>query len=188
MSRSSSNTTELFARVRSGDEGALEELFPIVYDELRAVAARYMRREYERQTLQATALVNEAYLKLVPDGNLRWNDRAHFLALVARSMRQILVERARARHAGKRGGEDARPVTLHDELLGGAARDIDVLALHEALGRLGELDRRQAELVELRFFGGLTVEETAEAMGISPATVKRDWAFAQAWLRRHLGG
>jgi RNA polymerase sigma factor (TIGR02999 family) len=188
MSRSSSNATELFTRVRSGDDGAMEELFPLVYEELRALAGRYMAREYERQTLQATALVHEAYLRLVPGGKLAWNDRAHFLALVARSMRQILVERARARHARKRGGERARPVTLHDEILGESAREIDVLALDEALGQLASLDQRQARLVELRFFGGLTVEETSEVLGISPATVKRDWAFAQTWLRRRLGG
>jgi RNA polymerase sigma factor (TIGR02999 family) len=173
-------------KVRGGDDGALEELFPLVYDELRALAGRYMRREYQRQTLQTTALVHEAYLRLVPDRKLRWNDRAHFLALVGRAMRQILVERARARHAAKRGGADARPVTLHDELLGKAERTVDLLALDEALARLAGLDSRQAELVELRFFGGLTVEEAAEVMNISPATVKRDWAFAQAWLRRQL--
>ena len=186
MSSPPESATQLFARARAGDEGALERLFPLVYDELRGLAGNYMRRENPRQTLQATALVHEAYLRLIPDGKLKWNDRAHFFALVARSMRQILVERARARHAEKRGGAAARPVTLHDELLGEAERSIDVLALDEALQQLGELDSRQAELVELRFFGGLTVEETAEVMSISPATVKRDWSFAQAWLRRQL--
>jgi len=178
--------TELFRRARSGDEGALEQLFPLVYDELRALARKYMRREYEHQTLQATALVHEAYLRLIPDSKLGWNDRAHFLALVARSMRQILVERARARHAVKRGGANPPPVTLHDDLLGAAERTVDVLALDEALAKLGQLDERQAHLVELRFFGGLTVEEAAQVLGISPATVKRDWTFAQTWLRRQL--
>jgi RNA polymerase sigma factor (TIGR02999 family) len=183
---SPTSATELFRRARAGDDGALQALFPLVYDELRALAGRYMRREYARQTIQATALVHEAYLRLIPDRSLRWNDRAHFLALVARSMRQILVERARARHAEKRGGPGGGPVTLHDELLGNAERTVDVLALDEALGQLAVLDPRQARLVELRFFGGLTVGEAAEAMSVSPATLKRDWAFAQTWLRRQL--
>lgn len=186
MTASSQTATELFRRVRAGDEGAMEKLFPLVYDELRALAARYMRREYERQTLQATALVHEAYMRLIPDRNLRWNDKAHFLALVARSMRQILVERARARHAEKRGGAKAYAVTLHDELLGKAEQTVDVLALEEALGRLVQMDARQAQLVELRFFGGLTVEEAAEVLNVSRATAKRDWTFAQTWLRRQL--
>jgi RNA polymerase sigma factor (TIGR02999 family) len=186
MTASSQTATDLFRRVRAGDEGAMEQLFPLIYDELRALAGRYMRREHERQTLQATALVHEAYLRLIPDRHLRWNDKAHFLALVARSMRQILVERARARHAEKRGGAKAHAVTLHDELLGKAEQTVDVLALEEALDRLVLMDPRQAQLVELRFFGGLTVEEAAEVLDVSPATVKRDWTFAQAWLRRQL--
>ena len=186
MSPAARTPTELFERARAGDDGALEALFPLVYDELRALARRYMGRERAPQTLQATALVHEAYLRLIPDRKLQWRNRTHFLALVARSMRQILVERARARHAVKRGGAAARPVTLHDELLGRAERTVDVLALEEALDKLAQLDKRQAALVELRFYGGLTVEEAAEALDTSPATVKRDWAFAQAWLRRQL--
>ena len=186
MNSSALSATQLFEKARAGDEAALAQLFPLVYDELRRLAGNYMRRENPRQTLQATALVHEAYLRLIPDGKLKWNDRAHFFALIARSMRQILVERARARHAEKRGGAAAQPVTLHDELLGKAEQSIDVLALDEALQKLADLDARQAELVELRFFAGLTVEETAEVMDISPATVKRDWSFAQAWLRRQL--
>lgn len=181
------SVTELFEKARSGDEGAREQLFPLVYEELRRLAAGYMRRENPRHTLQATALVHEAYLRLTPGVKLQWQNRAHFLALVARTMRQILVESARARHAEKRGGAAARAVTLHDELLGHAERSLDVMALDEALQKLGEVDARQADLVELRFFGGLTVEETAEVLNISPATVKRDWTFAQAWLRRYMG-
>ena len=157
----------------------------MVYDELRGLAVKYMRRERPGQTLQATALVNEAYLRLIPDRNLQWNDRSHFFAIAARSMRQILVERARARVAQKRGGPEI-PVTFADEILGRAEQSVDLLALDEALRKLAELDPKQAELVELRFFGGLTIEETAEVMGTSPATVKRGWAFSQAWLRREL--
>ena len=184
--------TRLFAAHRQGDAGALAELFPLVYDELRRLAARQIRREYGPQTLEATALVHEAYMRLIPDGNLAWNDRAHFLAIAARSMRQVLIDRARARKAQKRGGPVA-PVTLTDALLdragdpGQAGHGIDVIALDEALGRLHQLDPKQAEMVELRFFGGLTIEETAEVMQRSPATVKRLWKFAQAWLRRELG-
>jgi RNA polymerase sigma factor (TIGR02999 family) len=178
--------TSLLQSAADGDLLASEQLLPLVYDELRKLAAARLVQEQPGQTLQATALVHEAYLRLIPDGNLGWNDRAHFFALVARSMRRILVERARARHARKRGGPEAVQVTLHDDLLGRAERTVDLLALDEALGMLAQLDSRQAELVELRFFGGLTVEEAAEVLNVSPATVKRDWVFAQAWLRRQL--
>ena len=182
---SSRTVTRLLERCRAGDSNAVEDLFPLVYHELRAIGARYMLRERERQTLQATALVHEAYLQLIPDGSLEWKSRAHFFGVAARSMRQILVEHARARHAAKRGG-NARDVTLVDHIVGQAERSVDLLALDQALSRLAELDPRHAELVELRFFAGLTVEETAEVMGTSPATVKRGWAFAQAWLRSRL--
>ncbi|MGH9339095.1 MAG: sigma-70 family RNA polymerase sigma factor [Acidobacteriota bacterium] len=176
---------KLAERIRTGDAEAISKLFPVVYDELRRLAAKYLQRERPGQTLQATALVHEAYLRLIPGRNLKWNDRAHFFAIVARSMRQILVERARARQASKRGGA-AIPVTLTDEVLGRPGHPIDLLALDQALTRLAELDPKQAHLVELRFFGGLTVEETAEVMGTSAATVKRSWAFCRAWLRREL--
>ena len=136
-------------------------------------------------TLQATMLVHEAYLRLLGDEKLQWKDRAHFLGIAARSRRQILSERARARNAQKRGG-DQHPITLNDELIGQRERSIDVLALEAALEQLDRLDPEQARLVELRFFGGLTVEEVAEVMGISPATVKRRWTFARAWLRREM--
>ncbi len=177
--------TLLLGRARAGDDTAIDELFPLVYDELRRLAGKHMRREYERQTIQATALVHEAYLRLIPGGALELKDRAHFFGIVGRSMRQIMVERARARHAAKRGGPVAA-VTLNDEILGQAERSLDLLALDLALEKLVELDPKRAELVELRFFAGLTLEETAEVMGVSPATIKRWWVFAQTWLRREM--
>ena len=169
---------------RSGDENALSQLFPVVYQELRRLAGHYMRRE-ARQTLRATALVHEAYIRLLGEKQLHWKDRAHLLGIAARSMRQILVERARARMAQKRGGGQ-HAVTLLDETLGQSPRPIDFLALDQALQALAELDPKQARLVELRFFGGLTLAETSEVLGISPATTKRWWALSRAWLRREL--
>ena len=171
----------------TGDRQSLDSLLPIVYQELRRLAASYLRRERPGQTLQPTALVHEAYMRLMKDRPDRWQNRAHFCAIAAHSMRQILIERARARGAQKRGG--ARPrVTLDEALVGGGELSIDLLALDHALERLSALDPEQARIVELRFFGGLTVEETAEALGISPATVKRHWAVARAWLARELEG
>ena len=168
------------------DRQSLDSLLPIVYDELRRLAANYLRRERPGQTLQPTALVHEAYLRLMKDRPDRWQNRAHFCAIAAHSMRQILIERARARNALKRGGAAPR-VTLDEALVAGGERSFDFLALDEALNRLAALDAEQARLVELRFFGGLTVEETAEAMQLSPATVKRHWSVARAWLSRELG-
>ncbi len=156
-----------------------------VYAELRRVAAAYLRRERPGQTLQPTALVNEAYVRLAGQ-HPRFENRAHFCAIAANAMRQILVERARARHAKKRGGGAAR-VTLNEGLAAAPEATVDLSALDEALERLAALDAQQARIVELRFFGGLSVEETAEVMGISPATVKRHWAVARAWLARELG-
>ena len=184
MTPSPPTVIRLLGQVRTGDKAAVSKLFPQVYDELRALAANYVRRERHR-SLQATALVHEAYLRLVPDQNLQWQDRAHFFAIAARSMRQVLVERARARRSKKRGGA-VSPITLTDAILGKAERSIDLVALDEALNRLAELDSRQAELVELRFFGGLTVQEAAEVMGISASTVKRLWSFSKTWLRLEL--
>jgi RNA polymerase sigma factor (TIGR02999 family) len=175
------------------------ELMPLVYDELRRIAARYMSRERPGQTLQATALVNEAFVRLAAERPREFANRTHFLAIAALSMRQILVQRARARRAAKRGGAPQR-ITLDDSnldpaqvasSLAGTDRnpgDIDVLALDEALTRLATIDPEQARIVELRYFGGLTVEETAEVMGTSPATVKRHWAMARAWLKQALEG
>lgn len=171
----------------AGDRQSLDTLLPIVYQELRRLAASYLRRERPGQTLQPTALVHEAYLRLMKDRPDRWQNRAHFCAIAAHSMRQILIERARARGAQKRGGAQPR-VTLDEALVAGGEQSFDLLAIDEALERLAAIDPEQARLVELRFFGGLTVEETAEAMNISPATVKRHWAIARAWLARELEG
>lgn len=181
----SRSVPELLSGARSGDESAVAALMPLVYDELRRLAAKYLRRERPGQTLQATALVNEAYMRLVKDRNLAWQDRAHFIGIAAHSMRQILVDRARARGSQKRGGV-RHQVTLDESALAETGAIADVLAVDQALERLAALDPQQARVVELRFFGGLTVEETAEALGISPATVKRDWSVARAWLHREL--
>ncbi|PYR78994.1 MAG: RNA polymerase subunit sigma-70 [Acidobacteria bacterium] len=158
-------------------------LMPVVYDELRRIAAGYIRRERPGQTLQATALVNEAFIRLAAEKTRPFANRTHFVAIAALSMRQILVQRARARKAAKRGGAPQR-VTLEEGLLFGEAPSVDILALDEALTRLAALDAELTQIVELRYFGGLTVEETAEAVGSSPATVKRQWAMARAWLKR----
>ena len=159
---------------------------PLVYDELRRIAARYVSRERPGQTLQATALVNEAFVRLAAERTRTFQNRTHFLAIAALSMRQILVQRARARGAAKRGGAPRR-VTLDDGNIQHEQRgDIDVLAVDEALSRLATIDAQQARIVELRYFGGLTIEETAEIVGVSPATVKREWAMARAWLKRAL--
>jgi RNA polymerase sigma-70 factor (ECF subfamily) len=191
MSAMPSKPTELLSRVSAGDEKAIERLMPLVYDELRRLAASYLRRERPGQTLQATALVNEAYIRLIAETAHNWQNRTHFLAIAALSMRQILVQRARSRHAAKRGGNPER-ITLDEQLLpaagAGGPGDVDVIAIDAALDRLAELDPRQAKVVEMRYFGGLTVEETAEALDISPATVKRHWTLARAWLRRELAG
>jgi len=172
-------------RVAVGDQKAVSKVMPVVYDELRRLAGRYLRRERPGQTLQPTALVHEAYLRLLKDKKQSWQNRTHFLAIAALSMRQILVERARARDASKRGGAQVR-VTLDETLAVHRETSIDLVALDEALTRLALIDPLQARIVELRFFGGLTVEEAAEALGISPATVKRGWSVARAWLKREL--
>ncbi|HSL21938.1 MAG TPA: sigma-70 family RNA polymerase sigma factor [Vicinamibacterales bacterium] len=162
----------------------IDDVMPEVYAELRRVAAAYLRRERPGQTLQPTALVNEAYVRLAGQ-HPRFQNRAHFCAIAANAMRQILVERARARGAQKRGGGAPR-ITLNEQLAASPEPPVDLQALDEALTRLAALDAQQARIVELRFFGGLSVEETAEALGVSPATVKRHWAVARAWLAREL--
>jgi RNA polymerase sigma factor (TIGR02999 family) len=168
------------------DKSQLSEMIPLVYAELRRVAARSMRRERAGHTLQPTALVNEAYLRLRKDHGQRWQNRTHFLAIAALSMRQILVERARARGAAKRGGGGQVRVTLADIPAPTADESPDLLALDEALTALERIDPGKARIVELRYFGGLTVEETADLVGVSPATVKRSWTMARAWLKREL--
>ena len=182
----SDDVAELIDRATKGDRPALETLMPLVYAELRRLAAHYLRGERPGQTLQPTALVHEAYLKLMKDRPERWQNRAHFCAIAAHAMRQILIERARARDALKRGG--GQPRVTFDERINAAAPDnpIDIVALDAALDRLAALDAGQARIVELRFFGGLSIEETADAVGISPATVKRHWAVARAWLAKEL--
>jgi RNA polymerase sigma factor (TIGR02999 family) len=156
---------------------------PLVYGELRRIAAGYISRERPGQTLQATALVNEAFVRLAAERPREFQNRTHFLAIAALSMRQILVQRARARKAAKRGGAPDR-VTLDERLISTEPPGVDVLALDEALTRLATFDPEQARIVDLRYFGGLTIEETAEVVGTSPATVKRQWAMARAWLKR----
>jgi RNA polymerase sigma-70 factor, ECF subfamily len=158
---------------------------PLVYDELRRIAARYVSRERPGQTLQATALVNEAFVRLAAERAREFQNRTHFLAIAALSMRQILVQRARARSAAKRGALPQR-VTLDEGMLATGGTTVDLLALDAALTQLASIDPEQARIVELRYFGGLTIEETGEAVGISPATVKRQWAMARAWLKRAL--
>ena len=175
----------LLDKASGGDRGALNTLMPVVYRELRLLAGRYLARERKGQSLQATGLVHEAYLRLFKDKDLKWQNRPHFMAIAARSMREILVERARARDASKRGGNRVR-VTLDDALAPLSQTPIEVLALNEALDRLAMLDEQQARIVELRFFGGLTVEEAADVLGVSPATVKRGWTAARAWLYREI--
>lgn len=177
--------TGLLKRAAAGSQEAFDAVFPLLYSELRRIAAREMRRERPGQTLQTTALVHEAYLRLIKDASLSFANRAHFLGIAARAMREILIERARARAARKRGGESVR-ITFDEQTLRTPGAPVDVLALDDALRRLARLDERHARVVELRYFGGLSVEETAAAMGLSPATVKRAWTLARAWLYREL--
>jgi len=173
--------TELLIGWNQGDKGALDRLMPLVYDELRNVARHRLAAEDSRQTLESAALVNETYLRLVDQERVEWRNRAHFFAISARMMRRILVDHARQRRAAKRGGD--MPRLSLDQSLGLLERkDLDVVALDEALGNLSKLDPQQARVIELRFFGGLTIEETSEALHISPATVTRDWVTAKAWL------
>lgn len=173
-------------RWREGDREALESLMPLVYDELRRLAHHYLQRERSDHTLQSTALVHEAYLRLAGPSAPQWQNRAHFFGIAARVMRQILVEYARAHSAAKRGGASACKVTLDEALEIQQKTDVDVIALDGALDRLSEMDPQQSRIVELRFFTGLTIEDTSEVMGISPATVKRDWTSARAWLHREI--
>jgi RNA polymerase sigma factor (TIGR02999 family) len=179
------NVTALLIDAQQRRAGALDELLLLVYGELRAVAGAYLRRERADHTLQPTALVHEVFLRLVDQRSATWQNRAHFFAIAAQAMRRILVDHARHHRAEKRGG-GARLITL--DQVGDLAADqpVDVELVNDALDRLASLDERQARVVELRFFGGLSIEETAEAMGISSATVKREWVLAKAWLQREL--
>ncbi len=182
---SAQDVTQLLQDWSQGNRAALELLTPVVYDELRRLAQYYMGRENAGHTLQATALVHEAYLRLFDQRRMQWQNRAHFFGIAAQMIRRILVDHARATRAAKRGG-GAVALSL-DEALGVAEKkDIEMIALDDALRTLAEVDPQQARIVEMRFFTGLTIEETAEALGISPATVKRDWVSAKAWLFREM--
>jgi len=169
-----------------GDQRALEKLTPVVYSELRSLARRYMRRERPGHSLQTSALVNEAYMRLVDYKRMQWQDRAHFFAVSAQVMRRILVEHAR-RHNLKRGG-DVQHVSLEQAAIIGGDQDMDLVALDHALNALGQIDPRKMRVIEMRFFGGLSVEETAEVLKVSAITVKREWRAARAWLYRELSG
>jgi RNA polymerase sigma factor (TIGR02999 family) len=177
--------TQLLVRWSNGDQSALERLMPLVHEELRQLAHHYVKRERSNHTLQTTALVNEAYLRLVDQQADGFENRAHFFGIAARAMRQILVEYARARGAVKRGGA-MRRVALDEAAHLSAEPMAEMVALDEALNELAEFDERLSRVVELRFFGGLSVKETAEVMGVHPNTVIRDWSMAKAWLRRRL--
>jgi RNA polymerase sigma factor (TIGR02999 family) len=182
-----SPVTVLLRQWQGGDRAALDRLIPLVYDELHVIAARYMVHEWQKDTLQTTALVNEAYLKLIDQRRVDWQGRAHFFAIAAQVMRRILIDHARRRLREKRGGDvtkvpiDGVPITAPD-----SADVVDLIAVDRALQDLERLDPAQARIVELRFFGGMTVEETADVVGVSPATVKREWAVAKAWLYQNL--
>ncbi len=177
--------TQLLVAWSNGDRGALEKLMPLVYDELRRLARRYMNREPAGHTLQTTALVNEAYLRLIEQKEVKWQNRAHFFAISAQLMRRILVSMARARQADKRGGE-ARQVSLDEAMVFSEERAAELVALDDAMNELAALDPRRSRVVELRYFGGLSVEETAEVLQVSPDTVMREWKRAKAWLYSEL--
>ena len=185
MTLTSHSVTQMLLDWSEGDREALDKLIPIVYSELRLRAARYLRRERPGHTLQTTALIHETYLRLVEQKDVQWQNRAHFFAIAAQLMRRILVDHARQRDAAKRGGADVT-LTLDEAMAVFPGRDVNLMALDETLTRLAEIDPRQSRVVELRYFSGLSIEETAEVLGVSPATVKLDWSMAKAWLRREM--
>jgi RNA polymerase sigma factor (TIGR02999 family) len=186
MQNSSRNEiTLLLSKLQKGDRQVVDKLMPLVYSELRRLASKYLSREYEKRTIQTTELVHEAYIKLIGNVNISWQNRAHFFGIAANSMRQILVDYARKRLAEKRGGSFTR-VSLFEGILVFDETDEKIIALDEALAKLSEIDSRLSRIVELRFFTGLTIEETAEVMQISSSTVKREWNIAKAWLYREI--
>src|SRR2546422_5832457 len=185
MTQDSHEVTQLLIQWSNGDKAALDKLMPLIYSELRQVARHYMSRERPGHTLQTTALVNEAYVRLVNRKGVHWQNRAHFFAIAAQLMRSILVDHARSHAYAKRGG-GARKIALDEALAVSQQRAADVVALDDALKRLAEIDPQQSRIVELKFFGGLTIEETAEVLGLSPATIKREWSTAKAWLYHEL--
>jgi len=181
----SKQVTELLVRWRGGDKAALDSLMPLVYNELHRIANHYLQRERSDHTLQSTALVHEAYVRLAQQDLPEWQNRAHFFAVAAQLMRQILVDYARSHRASKRGGNVCK-LTLEDAGDKAQALDVDIVALDDALKSLARMDAQQSRVVELKFFGGLSIEDTAEVLGISASTVKRDWITARAWLHREL--
>jgi len=185
MSSSSQEITELLVAWGAGDRAALDKLTPLVYDELHRLAHQYMRRERPGHTLQTSALLNEAFVRLVDQRDVQWRNRAHFFGIAAQMMRRILVDYARSRHYAKRGGGGQR-VSLDEAALVSKSRAAEVIELDDALTALADVDQRKSQIVELRFFGGLSIEEAAEVLGVSPGTVMRDWTLAKAWLHRRI--
>ena len=185
MSASPHSVTEMLLAWGEGDEAARDELLAVVYQELHRLAHHYMKRESPGHTLQTSALVNEAYVRLVDQNNVQWQNRAHFYGIAAQMMRRILVDYARNRRYAKRGG-GAQKVSLNEALIVSDERSEEVVSVHEALEQLAAFDPRKSQIVELRFFGGLSIEETAEVLDVSPGTVMRDWTLAKAWLRREM--
>jgi RNA polymerase sigma factor (TIGR02999 family) len=175
------NVTQLLVAWSDGDKSAMEKLFPLIYDELRRIARQYMRRENPGHTLQTTALVNEAYLRLIDQRKTHWRNRAHFFAIAAQIMRRILLDHARSYKYAKRGG-GAHQVSLDETAIVSQEKATEMIALDDALNELAKIDEQQSRVVELRFFGGLTVEETAEVLSLSSTTIKREWSAAKAWL------
>jgi len=186
MPLESPDVTQLLKDWSGGDEAAVDKLMPLVHEELRRLAHQYMRREKPGHTLQTSALVNEAYVRLVDQSKIQWESRAHFFGIAARLMRQILVDQARRKNFAKRGGGAIR-VSLDSANAIAQEQSANVMALDEALKTLEQTDLRKSQIVELRFFGGMSIEETAEALKISPGTVMREWTFARAWLRKEMG-
>jgi RNA polymerase sigma-70 factor (ECF subfamily) len=180
--------TQLLHQWHEGDEGALNELLTAIYSELHRLARGYMRRERHGHTLQTTALINEAYIRLARQNRIEWRSRAQFFGVAAQFMRRILVDHARGHHYAKRGGAGLMLVPIDEAVLFAPDRAPALLALDAALNGLAALDARKAQVVELRYFGGLSVEESADLLGVAPITVMRDWSFAKAWLKRELGG
>jgi RNA polymerase sigma factor (TIGR02999 family) len=185
MESAAASVTQLLIEWSNGNQAALDQLMPLVYDELRKLARSYLRRERPDHTLQATALVHEAYLRLIDQNSITWKNRAQFFGIAAQMMRRILVNHALARRAAKRGGF-VQKLSLDEAISFAEERDIDLMALDEALNELAALDPRQSQIVELRFFGGLSIDEAAEVLNLSPATIKREWNTAKLWLRRQM--
>ena len=182
MTESPNEVTQLLVTWGNGDQAALDQLMPLVYSELHRLAHRHIKKERPGHTLQTSALLNEAFLRLVDQRDVQWQGRAHFFSIAAQMMRRILVDYARSRRFAKRGG-DAQQISFDEELVVSRQLSADVLQLHDSLNELANIDERKSKIVELKFFGGLSIEETAEVLGVSPGTVMRDWTLAKAWLR-----